>query len=362
MTRADDTAAAIAARRHQYQRQLAYGTGQFFMPRRITCPECDSTALRRRLRTRDHVQGKPGIFTLDQCRACRHIFQNPRLTLEGLNFYYRDFYEGLGDRAAARMFGGRIHAKRFRGSVRALMRPGQARPRRWLDVGTGRGYFCATAQEELPDTVFDGLDRSESVERAAKEGRLSTAYRGQLTELTAHITGRYDVVSMFHYLEHTLKPREELVAARSALRPGGYLFIEMPNPESPFGRLLGSRWMPWFQPQHLHLPPMRNLCDQLERNGFTVVSASRTGDQHIPVDLVCATWFWINRVLPREDAPWLAKRPGRAAAVTRTALSVAAAPFVLLAYGLDLVLAPVVRRTPFSNAYRVIARWDMVGP
>ena len=33
-------------------------------------------------------------FTLEQCGDCGHVFQNPRLTPEGLEFYYRDFYDG----------------------------------------------------------------------------------------------------------------------------------------------------------------------------------------------------------------------------------------------------------------------------
>ncbi|MHC0433415.1 class I SAM-dependent methyltransferase [Streptomyces sp. O3] len=348
--------AEIARRRPRYQADLADGTRRFFLPRRTTCPWCASPRLKRRLRTRDHVQNKPGAFVLDECRDCRHIFQNPRLTTEGLDFYYRDFYDGLGEESTARMFEGRGSIKRFRASARALLR--HANPARWLDVGTSHGHFCATVASELPDTEFDGLDMGESIERAAKEGRVSTAYRGQFTELATELAGAYDVVSMFHYLEHTLEQRAELAAAHTALRPGGHLLIEVPNPESPLGRLLGGRWMPWFQPQHLHFMPIGNLCRELERIGFTVVTAQRRGDQHIPVDLACAAWFWVSRAMPKEDAPWLGRRPGKAAVAVRWAVALTSLPLVLLAYALDLLLAPLIRRTPLSNAYRVIARRD----
>ncbi|WP_223833129.1 class I SAM-dependent methyltransferase [Streptomyces venezuelae] len=346
--------ADIAERRPHYRRLLAGGVDRFFQPRRTTCPWCTSERLRHRLRSRDHVQNKPGGFVLDECRDCGHIFQNPQLTAEGLDFYYGDFYDGLGEETTAKMFAGRGSTKRFRHSARALRT--HARPRRWLDVGTSHGHFCATAKEELPDTEFDGLDMGESVELAVQEGRIATAYRGQLIELAQELAGRYDTVSMFHYLEHTVMPRSELAAARTALRPGGHLLIEVPNPESPLGRLFRGRWMPWFQPQHLHFVPIGNLCRELERIGFTIVSAHRGGNQHIPVDLACATWFWVARALPKEDAPWLARRPGKAAVAARWAVALTALPLVLAAYGLDLLLAPVVRRTPLSNAYRVIAR------
>src|SRR5207237_653225 len=57
------------------------------------------------LRSRDLLQHKPGRFTLARCRACRHIFQNPRLSLAGLDFYYKDFYDGIGEAGMEFIFG-----------------------------------------------------------------------------------------------------------------------------------------------------------------------------------------------------------------------------------------------------------------
>ncbi|MFC7303045.1 class I SAM-dependent methyltransferase [Streptomyces monticola] len=355
-----DRTAAIAERRAAYRAELADGTGKFHEPRRTTCPWCGSGRLGRRLRTVDFVQEKPGRFTLDACRDCGHIFQNPRLNQAGLAFYYRDFYDGLGGESTAKMFQGGGSRKRFRASTRALLR--FATPKRWLDIGTAHGHFCETAQLLVTEAEFDGLDMGESVELAEKEGRIAHAHRGLFTELAAaELAGNYDAVSMFHYLEHTLDPHAELAAAHTALRPGGHLLIEVPNPESPYGRLLGRFWVPWFQPQHLQLMPRRNLCRALEAAGFTVVAAEHR-DAHIPVDLVCAAWFLVTRVLPKDDAPWLERRPGRARRLLRAALALVSLPLILLAYGADLALAPLVRRTRFSNAYRVIARRDPDGP
>ena len=65
----------------------------------------------------------------------------------------------------------------------------------------------------------------------------------------------YDVVSMHQYLEHTREPLEELKAANRVLKVGGYLLIEVPNPDSLLGVVLRSFWLAWFQPQHLHFRP-----------------------------------------------------------------------------------------------------------
>ncbi|MDT0307968.1 methyltransferase domain-containing protein [Streptomyces sp. DSM 44917] len=346
--------AEVARARVTYQAEMARGLGRFFLPRETRCPWCGSERLTQRLRTRDWVQAKPGEFTLDRCRDCDHTFQNPRLNAEGLDFYYRDFYDGLGAETSAEMFSRGSSVKRFHASVHAVT-PHIA-PRAWLDVGTALGHFPAAARQLLPDTEFHGLDMGESVEQAAEAGRISRAYRGFLTELAEkELAGQYDLVSMFHYLEHTTDPKAELAAARTALKPGGHLLIEIPNPQSLSGKVMGKYWVPWFQPQHLHFIPLANMQEELNRTGFTVVAAE-FGNAHIPVDLIGGLWFVLNRVLPQDDLAWRPRKPGRAARATRLGGLIAALPLMLAVHGLDLALAPIARRTRFCNAYRLIAR------
>ncbi|MDH6135654.1 SAM-dependent methyltransferase [Kitasatospora sp. MAA4] len=346
-------AATVAALRPGYRADLADGTDRFFEPRRTDCPWCGSARLRVRLRTRDLLQHKPGAFVLDECRDCAHVFQNPRLTGRGLEFYYRDFYDGLGEQRLGSVFGTR--AAVYRGRARSVA-PFAAAPSSWLDVGTGHGHFCETARELFPGTSFDGLDLSEGVELAEQNGRLDRGFRGSFPELAPKLAGQYEVLSMFHYLEHSTDPARELAAAREALRPGGLLLIEVPDPHCRYARLLGRWWLPWLQPQHLNLMPAANLRRRLGELGFEVL-LEQHGEPHDPVDLLAACWLLLDAVAPREDAPWLpGAPPGRARRALRGALFLAAAPVLVAAALLDRLLAPFAARTGLSNAYRLIAR------
>ncbi|WKU43083.1 class I SAM-dependent methyltransferase [Streptomyces sp. VNUA116] len=352
-----ETAEKIAALRPLYQKDLASGVERFFAPRRTTCPWCASDRLRERVRTIDLLQHKPGAFVIDGCRACGHHFQNPQLTDEGLEFYYRDCYDGLGAEAAQSILGASRSLKRHRAVARSL-RPftsPETPPERWLDVGTGHGYFPQMAGEVFPDTVFEGLDQGEGVEIAVHEGRIKRALRGSFTDLAPSLAGTYDVVTMHHYLEHTPDPRAQLRAAHTALRAGGLLHIEVPDPESAYARVLGRWWLPWFQPQHLNMAPARNLRRALEECGFTVVAAERPA-AHRPVDLSAALLYLLSRLMPRADAPWHPRPPSAAARFVRAAMWRAALPAVVAVYGLDLLLSPLARRVGFSNAYRLLAR------
>src|SRR5262249_46600225 len=78
-----------------YDRLLAAGPEAPLEPRRDDCPLCASARLEVRVEVGDGLQRKPGTFHLEECQDCGHVFQNPRLSPEGLDFYYRDFYDGI---------------------------------------------------------------------------------------------------------------------------------------------------------------------------------------------------------------------------------------------------------------------------
>ncbi|WP_037766746.1 class I SAM-dependent methyltransferase [Streptomyces sp. 142MFCol3.1] len=349
------TPQSIAERRAVYAAELARGTDRFHEPRRQDCPWCGSRRLRTRLRTSDLMQCKPGTFVVDECGDCAHAFQNPRLTAEGLAFYQRDFEDDAQERLVLRQLAVRGRRGRHRLAARALLP--HAEPESWLDVGTGHGHFPAAAKEIHPYTAFDGLDPSRRVEKARTAGRVEEAHRGRLTDrrVAERLRARYDVVSMFHHLEHTADPRAELRAAMTVLRPGGHLLVEVPDPESAFGTLLGKWWVAHGQPRHLHLMPLPNLIDELETLDCEIV-ATDSREPHAPHDLSGALALALGHALPDPDVPWRPSPPSPLRHRLHRLLTRTAVPVLAVSSAVDHALAPVLRRTRFSNAYRVIAR------
>jgi SAM-dependent methyltransferase len=338
----------VEVRRPLYDALLRNGSAHFFDSRRPDCPVCGQNNLSVVLRTTDLLQCKPGRFTVERCNDCGHLFQNPRLSVEGLNFYYRDFYDGLGEETTGFIFG--VSTDVY--LARARLTSGN--PHRWLDVGAGHGHFCCAASTIFPDTDFDGLDISEEVDQASRAGWIHRAYRGTLPALSADLSGTYDVVSMFHYLEHTLNQRTEIRAARTVLKPGGLLIIELPNPECAYARWLGRFWVPWFQPQHLHLVSVGNLRRLMAEEGFEPI-AFDSANAHIAADFFFATRLFFRWLMPNIDSPWR-PRPSMMRQVVYWGAWTLFTPISLCGLLLDLTLRPVFRRAGISNAYRIVAR------
>lgn len=337
-----------AASRVWHQDQLGKGTARFFEARRDTCPWCGSSALSVHVRVRDTLLAKPGRFTLERCADCGHVFQNPRLSSEGLDFYYRDVYDGLGAANTELIFSSQGGWYRDRAELVAA----HAKPANWLDVGGGHGHFCAVAAEILPETVFDALDLSEGIEEAERRGWVRRSYRGLFPELAAGLAGRYEAVSMHHYLEHTIDPLAELDAAVRVLAPGGHLMIELPDPEAWTGRLLRGFWIAWLPPQHLNMMPLRNLLAALADRGLEVVSAEYDGVRVEP-EFTSAAIALVNTLGPDPRRPWAP--PATFGGQVRRVLAYAAGvPIMCGAILADLAVHLV--RPKNSNSYRVLAR------
>jgi SAM-dependent methyltransferase len=308
-------------------------------PRRADCPWCGSGRLRPRYRAavpRPALRGasRPAPRTpsaVDECQDCAHAFRNPVPTAEELAL--PDPPDGPLPPARRR---------RHLAAARALLPFPE--PESWLDVGTGHARFPEAAREIFPYTSFDGLDPTPRVTRAQAAGRVEEAHVGRLTDpgTEERLRARYDVVSMFHHLDRTPDPRDELRAALAVLRPGGHLVVEVPDPDCAFGTLLGKWWPPHGRTRRLHLLPLDNLRAELESRGCEIVATDRRSP-HTPQDLSAALSLLLAHRLPAR-------------------LHRAAVPLVAAAAALDHILAPLLRRTRFANTYRVIARNRPAGP
>jgi SAM-dependent methyltransferase len=154
----------------------------------------------------------------------------------------RDKDDGSGPRFASLYT---EFTERFRGSteevtakhtgylpdVRRLVRGGAgAGAAGVVDVGSGRGEWLAMLRDaQVPAS---GVDANLAFVEAGRERGLDLVHGDAVTYLQALAPGSVDMVTAFHLIEHldveTLLAL--LAAARHALRPGGCVLVETPNP------------------------------------------------------------------------------------------------------------------------------------
>lgn len=90
-----------------------------------------------------------------------------------------------------------------------------------LDVGCGDGFFLSM----VSGTRRRGIEFNPDAAQRARDKGLQVA----LTRLEDVPAASADQVTLFQVLEHTPDPRGFLAAAARVLRPGGRLFVAVPN-------------------------------------------------------------------------------------------------------------------------------------
>jgi SAM-dependent methyltransferase len=234
---------------------------------KTACPACGSDcALLFRARD-ENRRLSDAVFDYHRCTRCGLIFLSP--VPANLTSYYTGEYYGtpprLEDlsRAAAAVEGYKLDlVQRFVGGGRLL------------DIGPGLGGFACLAKEAGYEVDVIEMDRdcctflSDVVGvRAICSGAPESALEGE---------GPYDVVTLWHAIEHLPDPFGMLAAASRNLKPGGVVVVAAPNPDSLQFRLLGRWWTHVDAPRHLFLVPLSVLVASARDNGLQVAWRTTT--------------------------------------------------------------------------------------
>lgn len=157
-----------------------------------------------------------------------------------------------------------------------------------LDIGCGTGAFLSQLNAEL--FIKSGVEiNPEGVAVGRKEGL--EIYDQNVLE--ADFTGRkFDVVTLWHVLEHVPNPVEVLKKIRVILEDDGVLIFEVPNTGG-FGFQYGKEdWFHLDSPRHVILYNKKSAAKLCALAGFTVTRIESSWLDY-PLDL-----FWSIRKSP----------------------------------------------------------------
>ena len=243
------------------------------------CIACGATA-HTTLLSAAAFDGDGSRYALVQCAGCGLARTEPRLSGDALARYYAADYYGSGERKFHPLIERIVRwltAGRARAMLRRVAGADAPRPARVLDIGCGRGTLLA--RFHALGCECHGVERGDFP--LVDLGPGLHLHRGELSSL-ALPDGHFDVVVLWHVLEHLADPLEDLARARALLRPGGILAVAVPNLSSLQATLFGGHWFHLDLPRHLYHFPMATLRRCLEKAGFEIVHASTwSADQNV---------------------------------------------------------------------------------
>lgn len=237
------------------------------------CDVCASTLRPLYPRVRDPQTG--GTFSISQCVSCGlgHAYPQPA----DLARYYGPRYHG-----GRHGFTDQLCVNRRLRFVRAV-----AQPKTILDFGCGDGAFLSAATK----VGWDPTGVELQPQHAREPGMI-------VSERIEEATGPFDVVTLWHSLEHVRSPRELMQAIAARLNADGTVLVAVPNLDGLQARTFKQYWFHLDVPRHLfHFTPTA-LTRLLRGSGLRIV---RRWNLESEQDLFGWTQGFLNRIVPHPN-------------------------------------------------------------
>lgn len=227
-----------------------------------TCPICQGTQFQNSIPCLDHTTSGE-MFHVKHCSSCGLGITSPRPVANDAARYY----------ASSQYIS---HTSSSKGIIDSIYLIVRSLTIKWklrlvapflrdgalLDYGCGTGSFL-TAVASKNIQAF-GVEPSD----ARKKINPAIAVVPSLQELT---TRTFDVITLWHVLEHVYSLRETLQRLTEMLSPNGAIFLAVPNHESPDAHHYKANWAAYDVPRHLWHFSRQSMATFLQQEGLHIV-------------------------------------------------------------------------------------------
>jgi 2-polyprenyl-3-methyl-5-hydroxy-6-metoxy-1,4-benzoquinol methylase len=229
-----------------------------------TCPLCKNSAFEPHLNARDYfLTSEP--FTIVRCLSCHFLFTSPRPEKKEIEKYYKsesyishsDSKRGLVNKIYQAVRNRTLNEK-------ATWIAGHKKQGRVLDVGAGTGHFLHTMTKKGYSVA--GVEPEEDARKVAKK-RFDLILYNDIKSLPNQ-EKRFDVITLWHVLEHVHELDATLNKIRSLMADQGILVVAVPNPQSYDARYYGKYWAAYDLPRHLYHFTQDTITKFLKPYGF----------------------------------------------------------------------------------------------
>jgi 2-polyprenyl-3-methyl-5-hydroxy-6-metoxy-1,4-benzoquinol methylase len=244
--------------------------------RQQNCPICEVSPIRfiGHRGGQSHREGLGVECEIWRCSKCGLVFPNPMpIPKRGVDQHYErsadDYFQHHDfDSKSENAIGLLNYAETLIGGKGTL-----------LDIGAGRGELVSSATREGWRAV--GIEPSTAhADHAARSG---ADIRREPLEECGFESSSFDVVILAAVLEHLYNPAETISEISRILRPGGALFLDVPNEQGLYfkvgnfyQKLKGRRWVvnlaPTFEPFHVFGFGPKSLRRLLAKYDFNIAA------------------------------------------------------------------------------------------
>ena len=212
------------------------------------CPWCGSEKAQINLWLKDEFLTKED-FHICECLNCGLLYTMPRPDKDKIGLYYKSeayFSHQENKKGFIPKVYEQVKSINLKHKYRLAtsgMQPGKL-----LDIGCGVGDFLHTAEMHGWECI--GVEPSEDAKAIAQKrmkGKIITS-----EELEGFPDGAFDVITMWHVLEHVDDLKWQVTQLQRLVKPSGRVVIAVPNYKSYDGQYYKEHWAAYDVPRHLN--------------------------------------------------------------------------------------------------------------
>jgi 2-polyprenyl-3-methyl-5-hydroxy-6-metoxy-1,4-benzoquinol methylase len=226
------------------------------------------------------------VFDHYRCPQCGLIFISP--IPQNLGDYYPQTYYSVSESTDV-LEAGEAHERYKIEIIHRFIRQG-----RLLEIGPSQGCFTYLAKKS-------GFE-AEAIEMDARCSKFLNEVAGIPTVNSSDTCAAlktlkpFDVIAMWHVIEHLPNPWEALEAISEKINAGGILILAAPNPDAFQFHVLGRYWPHVDAPRHLMLIPAQLLIAKMAMLGMTVELMTTTDAGGRGWDIFGWEYFFSNLI------------------------------------------------------------------
>lgn len=234
------------------------------------CEICGSSNLSGFLECTDHFLTKEK-FKISQCNECGFVFLNPQPEKEKLEPYY-DSPDYISHSGTEKGIINKIYKKVKKITIKRKLKIvcRYSVGRKILDIGCGSGELLNIFKENKWQTM--GVETNEKARNyAIKKYGLQVIDETEVEKIQDR---SFDVICLWHVLEHVPELQKRMNELKRLLKPAGTLFIAVPHCNSYDAAYYKEYWAAYDVPRHLwHFTPstLKALCNKYGFSGVNIM-------------------------------------------------------------------------------------------
>ncbi|MEM6524351.1 MAG: class I SAM-dependent methyltransferase [Bacteroidota bacterium] len=222
------------------------------------CPICEGSDIQNDQIITDHSVSKEE-FALSKCQTCGFLFTNPRPTEDNLSKYYRSL-EYISHQNKTNTLVNKVYSivRKYTLKWKLRLVSRYISKGKILDIGCGTGHFLQVMQNAGWKTY--GVEPDDTARNTATQMVGKDFIHNSLYSLPSE---KFDVVTLWHVLEHVSELDSQFKIIKQHLAPSGRLLVAVPNHRSFDAQHYQQFWAGYDVPRHLY---------HFDRNTMQVIS------------------------------------------------------------------------------------------